>query len=122
MNNKGADQTARMRRLIPAYGKNRFSHDVAHILLSNMFFTHWSLHFQLDFKMDGRTILHMACHEGYLDLIKFLLREGADVKDQDDEGDTPLHYAAFGYGFHCFLNRHATVFMKCLCYWCILNN
>ena len=56
-----------------------------------------SLCFQLDFKMDGRTIFHLACHEGYLDLVKFLLREGADVKDQDDEGDTPLHYAAFGY-------------------------
>ena len=62
-------------------------------LLSQIYFV---VHFQLDFKMDGRTIFHMACHEGYLDLVKFLLREGAEVKDQDDEGDTPLHYAAFG--------------------------
>ena len=36
MNNKGADQIAWMRRLICSfvvtYGKNRFSHDMAHIV------------------------------------------------------------------------------------------
>ena len=41
-NNKGANQTARMRRLICAYvvriWQNRFSHDVAQILLSRAFF------------------------------------------------------------------------------------
>ena len=52
--------------------------------------------------MDGRTILHMACHEGYLDLIKFLLREGADVKDQDDEGTHPYITLLLGMGFIVF--------------------
>ena len=52
--------------------------------------------FQLDFKSEGRTILHLACHEGYIDLVKFLLNEGADTSEADEEGDTPLHYAAFG--------------------------
>ena len=59
--------------------------------------------FQLDFKSEGRTILHLACHEGYIDLVKFLLNEGADTSEADEEGDTPLHYAAFGLVNSCFL-------------------
>ena len=54
--------------------------------------------------MEGRTILHMACHEGYLDLVKFLLNEGADMSDADDEGDTPLHYASFGLVYKSHLD------------------
>ena len=46
--------------------------------------------------MEGRTILHMACHEGYKNLVSFLIDNGASIEDTDDEGDTPLHYAAFG--------------------------
>ena len=41
MNNKGTDQTARMRRLICAfvfaYGINRFSHDMAYIQEGKVF-------------------------------------------------------------------------------------
>lgn len=51
---------------------------------------------QVDYKLEGRTILHMACHEGYNQLVSSLIDAGADMSLQDDEGDTPLHYAAFG--------------------------
>lgn len=51
---------------------------------------------QVDFKLEGRTILHLACHEGYLDLVTVLIDAGADMMVKDDEGDTPLHFAAFG--------------------------
>ena len=38
-----------------------------------------------------------------LDLVKFLLNEGADTSEADEEGDTPLHYAAFGLVNSVFL-------------------
>ena len=38
---------------------------------------------------------HLSCHESYLDIVKFLLNEGA-TREADGEGDTLLHYAAFG--------------------------
>lgn len=50
----------------------------------------------MDYKLEGRTILHMACHEGYINLVTALIDFGADMAIQDDEGDTPLHYATFG--------------------------
>ncbi|XP_052278994.1 E3 ubiquitin-protein ligase MIB2-like isoform X2 [Dreissena polymorpha] len=50
----------------------------------------------LDYKVEGRTILHLACHEGYKSLITNFIELGANTCLKDDEGDTPLHYAAFG--------------------------
>ena len=59
----------------------------------------------MNFTLDGRTILHLACHEGYRNLVTILLDAGADMGVQDNEGDTPLHFAAFGYthNIHKFL-------------------
>ena len=50
---------------------------------------------------DGRTSLHVTCirdsfvwHEtNSLEVMKVLLEYKANVNQQDDSGDTPLHYA-----------------------------
>ncbi|XP_045163299.2 E3 ubiquitin-protein ligase mib1-like isoform X1 [Mercenaria mercenaria] len=47
-------------------------------------------------KHENKTALQLACYEGKMDVIKFLLDNKADVNISDDEGDTALHYAAFG--------------------------
>ena len=43
----------------------------------------------------GLTALHYATRYNRIDVVKLLLREGADVNKQNyDYKDTPLHYAA----------------------------
>nr|XP_053654815.1 26S proteasome non-ATPase regulatory subunit 10-like [Cherax quadricarinatus] len=42
----------------------------------------------------GITALHTAVVKGYDDCVKMLLDAGADVNCQDDDGRTPLYYAA----------------------------
>ena len=39
---------------------------------------------------DGRTALHVACCEGNLECVNFLLNNGAPVHVQDRYGHTPL--------------------------------
>lgn len=43
-----------------------------------------------------KTFLQVAAHEGSYELCVILLDAGASVNAPDDEGDLPLHYAAFG--------------------------
>jgi len=42
----------------------------------------------------GRTPLHFACDAGKMEIIAFLIDNGADVKVTDPDGFTPLHWAA----------------------------
>ena len=42
---------------------------------------------------DGRTPLHIACCEGHVDVVKYLLDLGAPVHVRDRYGDTPLNDA-----------------------------
>lgn len=42
----------------------------------------------------GKTLLHVAVENSFTDAVKLLLIEGANVNAQDDENNTPLHYAA----------------------------
>ncbi|KAF8535425.1 ankyrin repeat-containing domain protein [Trichophaea hybrida] len=47
---------------------------------------------------EGMAALHMAAGEGHVDMVQFLLDNGADIeiRDRDLTGDsTPLHHAAF---------------------------
>jgi ankyrin repeat protein len=43
---------------------------------------------------EGLTPLHHACYAGCLDLVEFLLSQGADYDAEDAKGNTPLHVAA----------------------------
>jgi rRNA processing protein Krr1/Pno1 len=42
----------------------------------------------------GDTALHIAAHEGYIKLTRYLLQKGANPNQQNKAGSTPLHKAA----------------------------
>ncbi|VWU51887.1 acyl-CoA-binding protein, putative [Hepatocystis sp. ex Piliocolobus tephrosceles] len=44
---------------------------------------------------EGLTPLHYACDRGYLNIVKFLIKNGADVNVEDSYGDSALHIAAY---------------------------
>ncbi|VEN54035.1 unnamed protein product, partial [Callosobruchus maculatus] len=44
----------------------------------------------------GKTAMQVAAHQGYVNLVRFLLEKGASVNARDNDGDTCLHYATFG--------------------------
>lgn len=41
----------------------------------------------------GQTLLHVAAHEGHVEIVDFLLRCGANLDARDRHGNTPLHCA-----------------------------
>ncbi|XP_070516518.1 E3 ubiquitin-protein ligase MIB2 isoform X3 [Cardiocondyla obscurior] len=43
-----------------------------------------------------KTCLQVAAHQGHFELCTLLLNVGASLRAADEDGDTPLHYAAFG--------------------------
>ena len=45
-------------------------------------------------RVAGRTALHLACAAGADDVVRWLIRRGADVASVDVHGDTPAHLAA----------------------------
>jgi E3 ubiquitin-protein ligase mind-bomb len=48
-------------------------------------------------KSSGKTALHVACHQGHIQVVQALLTAGAMLDLADDDGDTALHYSTFGY-------------------------
>ena len=42
----------------------------------------------------GNTALHMACANGHLDIVKLLLKHGANPNALNKSKNTPLHWAA----------------------------
>ncbi len=47
-----------------------------------------------DKTLDGDTVLHVACYEGFDDLVEYLLDHFARPNAKDKTGRTPLHIAA----------------------------
>ena len=48
-------------------------------------------------KHQGKGALHVSAHQGHLDVVEMLLDDaGADIHLEDDDGDSALHYSAFG--------------------------
>lgn len=50
----------------------------------------------VDMRSGGKTALQVAAHQGHASIVKLLLDSGASVNAKDNDGDTCLHYAAFG--------------------------
>lgn len=50
----------------------------------------------VDLRSGGKTALQVAAHQGHAAIVKLLLQAGASVNASDNDGDTCLHYAAFG--------------------------
>jgi len=43
---------------------------------------------------EGKTPLHLTCHDGHLDIARYLLTShAANLEATDNEGETPLHCA-----------------------------
>ena len=51
---------------------------------------------QINQKLEGKTALQLASYEGHVNVVQLLLESKADVNMADTEGDSPLHYSAFG--------------------------
>ena len=51
---------------------------------------------QVDIKNQGKTALQVAAHQGHLEVVKALLQASSSVEVKDEDGDTALHYTAFG--------------------------
>lgn len=50
----------------------------------------------VDLRSGGKTSLQVAAHQGHTQVVAYLLSKGAHVNAVDTDGDTTLHYAAFG--------------------------
>lgn len=55
-------------------------------------------HSQVDIKNQGKTALQVAAHQGHMEVVKALLQANSSIEVKDEDGDTALHYAAFGWG------------------------
>ncbi|EDW28509.1 GL18910 [Drosophila persimilis] len=51
---------------------------------------------QVDVMSGGKACIQVASHQGYVELVSYLISKGANVNAVDKEGDSALHYAAFG--------------------------
>lgn len=45
----------------------------------------------------GQTALHIACMEGYQEIVEMLLQYEANVEVRDEEGVTPLHVSSLNH-------------------------
>ena len=57
------------------------------------------------YDQEGQTALHRGCMEGNLEVVKLLVKFGADVRLANRDGWSALHLAA--YGGH----RHVTLYL-----------
>lgn len=67
---------------------------------------------QVDIKVQGKTALQVASHQGFVRVVEELIKAGANLEIKDDDGDNALHYAAFGYVppvHRASISRHVTL-------------
>lgn len=50
----------------------------------------------MDIKNQGKTALQVAAHQGHMEVVLALLQANSSIKVKDEDGDTALHYTAFG--------------------------
>ena len=50
----------------------------------------------MDQQSSGKTALQVASHQGHKDIVQLLLASRASLEVKDEDGDTALHYSAFG--------------------------
>lgn len=48
------------------------------------------------YDQEGQTALHRSCLEGNLDIVKILIRYGADIRLANKDGWSALHLASYG--------------------------
>uniref|UniRef100_T1IY83 Uncharacterized protein n=1 Tax=Strigamia maritima TaxID=126957 RepID=T1IY83_STRMM len=58
-------------------------------------FQHWEININV-FDQEGQTALHQSCMDGNLELVKLLVKFGADVTLANRDGWSALHIAAYG--------------------------
>lgn len=51
---------------------------------------------QVNIKVQGRTALQLACHQGHTEIVTALVDSGADLEMTDPDGDSALHFSCFG--------------------------
>lgn len=73
------------------------------ILISN------DLNLNAPLNRDGKTMLHVACYEGDVTKMQYLLKKGASVRTTDFNGNTPLHLAV-----HTVSSYHPLVILETL--------
>lgn len=56
----------------------------------------------MDIKNQGKTALQVAAHQGHMEVVKALLQANGSIEIKDEDGDTALHYTAFGWGTSLF--------------------
>lgn len=59
-----------------------------------LFLCSWQLYILYSFCLPGNTALTYACAGGFVDVVKVLLKEGANIEDHNENGHTPLMEAA----------------------------
>ena len=92
------NEHARKREGIPLYYALRQHHDdVALALLEHFSDTNC----QLNWTASHSTPLHLASNLGLPKLVRFLLKKGANVKVEDADGMTAIHYAMLGHSSSC---------------------
>lgn len=59
-------------------------------------------------EFDSTTVLVFACERRYLELVRHLLKLGANVNQRDPNGISPLESGLMGHGLNCTFNFEET--------------
>ncbi|GFT56280.1 hypothetical protein NPIL_467881, partial [Nephila pilipes] len=78
---------------------------------------------------DGFSLLHIAAQAGYLNIVTYLINQGADVNSQNDAGSKPIHIATreghkdvVEFFIKCkFLNNYIGAFGQSLLHYAVLG-